>query len=116
MKPGEDQQTDAVETWYAVYRCDSAGSINAKIWALFRQEEDAETYHCNPELYRNCRRRVRVNSVPIEVLAPTSDMERAVGLLAEIVEDNDSNIAAAISQARQLLTRMKKKRPATPTP
>lgn len=53
------------QTWFAVYNKASDGT--ARPVALFESEEDANAYHCNPEVYVVLRRKVRLMPAPITV-------------------------------------------------
>ena len=54
------------QTWFAVYR-----KKPARIVAIFEAEEDAESYHCNPNVYTVIPRKVRLMPGPITIASPS---------------------------------------------
>jgi hypothetical protein len=105
MKPPGER----IEMWHAVYKRRAGDPRHVDLVALMRDQEDAEAWHCNPAIYVNLARRVRISPAPITVEeTPVSQAARAIELLDAIVNGEERLLADHIEFAKDFLKEIRR--------
>ena len=96
-----------IESWSAVYKRTKPFSQTVELVALFRDQVDADEWHANPDLYFNCRRNLKMQPAPIELL-PGARGQEALVILIGLISGKDEALPSWLERGRELLESIEK--------